>query len=146
MDILSNFAERLSELIFDAETNATNLSIELGFANATINHYINGRYLPTVEITVKLADYFHCSTDYLLGIADENHAHIFKPCPPFGERLLYLCEYYHISRYKLRKMTGISETVMRYWVKGKTNFSLENVVKIANALNCSVDFVLGRES
>lgn len=143
---LSNFAERLSELLFDAGKNATNLSLELGYANATINHYITGRYLPTVEYTVQLANYFNCTTDYLLGIADENHAQEFKACPPFGERLLAVCEHYNISRYKLRKMTGISETVMRYWVKGKTTPSIENVVKIADALNCTVDFVLGREN
>ncbi len=143
---LSNFAERLAELIFDAGTNATNLSIELGLANATVNHYVTGRYLPTVEIAVRLADHFGCTTDYLLGIADENYAHTFKDCPPFGERLLAVCKYYNISRYKLRQMTGISETVMRYWVKGKTKPSIENVVKIADALNCTVDFVLGRES
>jgi len=146
MNNLSNFVERLSELIFDTETNATNLSLELGFANATISHYLTGRYLPAVENVVKLADYFNCTTDYLLGITDENHVCKFKLCPPFGERLLYVCEYYHVSRYQLRKMTGISETVMRYWVKGKTNPSIENVVKIAKTLNCSVDFVLGRES
>ncbi len=143
---LSNFAERLAELIFDADTNATNLSIELGFGSATIDHYVTGRYFPTVENAVRLADYFNCTTDYLLGIVDINNTHKFKPCPPFGERLLVVCKYYHISRYMLRKMTGISETAMCYWVKGKTNPSIENIVKIADALNCSVDFVLGREA
>lgn len=142
---LLNFAERLSELIFDAGTNVTNLSIELGFANATINHYVTGRYFPTVKNVVRLADYFHCTCDYLLGIADENHAREFHTCPPFGERLLVLCAYYNISRYALRKMTGISETVMRYWVRGKTSPSIDNVVKIAEALHCTVYFVLGRE-
>ncbi len=143
---ISNFVERLSELIFDDGTNATDLSKELGFANATISHYLTGRYLPTVEYAVRLADYFHCTTDYLLGIADENHALKFKTCPPFGERLLAVCDFYHVSRYKLQKMTGISETVMRYWVQGKTNPSIVNVVKIAEAFHCTVDFVLGREA
>lgn len=142
---LSNFAERLSELIFDAGTNPTNLSLELGLANATISHYTTGRYLPTVEITIRLADYFHCTTDYLLGIDEENHAREFKTCPPFGKRLLAVCEHFKISRYKLRQLTGISETAMRYWIKGKTNPSIDNVAKIAEKLNCSVDFVLGRE-
>jgi len=145
MYTLQNFAERLSELIFDAGTTATELSGKLGFANATVSHYLTGRYLPTVENAVKLADYFNCTTDYLLGVTDENHAHEFKACPPFGKQLLAICEQFHISRYRLRKMTDISETVMRYWVSGKTNPSLENVTKIAEALNCSVDFVLGRE-
>lgn len=142
---LSNFAERLSELIFEVGITAADLSSKLGLANATVSHYLTGRYLPTVDITVKLANYFKCTTDYLLGIDEENYARDFNECPPFGERLLAVCNYYEISRYKLRQLTGISETVMRYWVNGKTKPSIVNVVKIADALHCSVDFVLGRE-
>ncbi len=142
---LSNFPERLSELIFYTGKSATNLSVELGYGNATLNHYLNERYLPTVEIAVRLADYFNCSVDYLLGIADENRAQEFKSCPPFKEQLLTICKTYNISRYKLHIMTSIPESVMRYWVKGKTKPSLVNIVKIAEALNCSIDFVLGRE-
>lgn len=143
---LSNFAERLSELIFDAETKPTKLSKELGFGNATISHYLSQLYLPTVENVIKLADYFNCTTDYLLGITEENYAHAFRPCPPFGERIIFLCKHFNTSRYSLQKKTGISETAMRYWVKGKTNPSIVNIVRIAKELNCSVDFVLGREN
>ena len=143
---LTNFAERLAELIFDAGTNATKLSEELGFGNATISHYLTKLYLPTVEHVIKLADYFHCSTDYLLGITEENYVREFKPCPPFGERIIFLCKHFNTSRYKLQKKTDISETAMRYWVKGKTNPSIVNIIKIANEFQCSVDFVLGREN
>ena len=34
---------------------------------------------------------------------------------------------------------------MRYWVQNKTQPSLVSVVRIAEALHCAVDFVLGRE-
>lgn len=142
---LSNFAERLKDLISEAETNPTKLSAELNLANATVSHYTTGRYLPTVEITIRLADYFHVTCDYLLGIDEENRAHEFNVCPPFGERLIAVCKQCKISRYKLRQATGISETAMRYWLSGKTNPTIENVVKIAKALGCTVDFVLGRE-
>ena len=143
---LSNFAERLTELMFDAKKNTTQLSAELECGESTISRYATGKSFPTVEMTVRLADYFHCTCDYLLGIEEENHAQHFKSCPPFGERLLAVCEFYKISRYQLQKLTHISESVMRYWVRGKTQPSIVNVVKIAEKLNCTVDFVLGRES
>lgn len=142
---LSKFAERLSELIFDAGTTPTELSEKLGCGNATISHYVTGRFLPTLEMTVRLADFFQCTTDYLLGIDNENRAHTFKPRPPFGQRFVEVCKSYNISRYRLQKLTEISESTMRYWVKGKTEPSIANVVKIADKLKCSVDFVLGRE-
>ena len=142
---LSNFPERLSELIFESGTNAAKLSLELGYGNARISRYLTGRSLPTVEAAVRLADYFQCSVDYLLGLVEENHTRSFKACPPFGQNLMFLCNYYQISRYRLQQMTHISESVMRYWVRNKTQPSIVNVVRIAEALNCSVDFVLGRE-
>jgi len=143
---LSNFVERLSELMGYENLTSTELGKRLGCGNATISHYLSGRYLPTVEMTVKLADYFKCSTDYLLGLTEENYESDFKPCPPFGTRLLEVCNYYEITRAELRRRTGISESVMRYWVRGKTNPTIVNVVRIAEKLNCSVDFVLGRET
>ena len=142
---VSNFSERLADLIFEAGTNATTLNVELGHGNATISRYLTGQCLPTVAAAVQLADYFHCTVDYLLGLVEENNAHTFKPCPPFGQSLAFLCNYYQISRYRLQKMTNIPESVMRYWVQNKTQPSLVSVVRIAEALHCAVDFVLGRE-
>jgi len=142
---LSNFAERIKELIFEADLTVTKLSEILDCGNATISHYATGRYFPTVEMTVKLADFFNCSTDFLLGLVNENYKTNFKPCPPFSEQLLNLCSHFNITRYKLHKLTGISESVIRYWAQGKTTPTIYNVEKIASKLNCTVDFVLGRE-
>ena len=142
---LSNFAERLSELISENEKNALTISKELNCGNATISHYLQGRHLPAVEMVIKLADYFKCTVDFLLGIKDYNEAETFKPCPPFSERLPKLCKECEISRYKLGKKTGIAESNLRYWAQGKSMPSILNVVKIAETLAVSVDFVLGRE-
>ncbi len=143
---LSNFVERLSELIAEKETNDLSLGKELGFGNSTISHYLTDRHLPSVEHAVKLADYFGCTVDFLLGLKDENEAVNFKPCPPFSERLPILCKECKASRYKISKITGIAESSLRYWAQGKTKPSLLNIVRIADKLEVSVDFVLGRES
>lgn len=143
---LSNFPKRLSELIKDKDITITQFSTEIGCSEPTISRYVQGKSLPTLNIAVQMANYFKCSIDYLLGIKDnEFDNYKSKDCPPFGERLLELCTEKNISRYELQNLTNIPESVMRYWVRGKTKPSLINIVKIARKLELSVDYVLGRE-
>ena len=141
-----SFSERLKDLMAESQINATQLNSALKCGNATTNHYLSGKILPSTEMVIKLADYFSCTCDYLLGLESENYANLFKACPPFNERLKELCIIHRITRYRLQKITNIPESVLRYWAKGKTTPSIVNIVKIAEALQCSVDYVLGRET
>lgn len=142
--IAQNFRERLNELMFDNNFSKQQLADKIGCGSSTVYHYLSGSKMPAVDILIKLADCFNCSVDYLIGLESEYYSQTFLPCPPFCERIPYLCEKYEISRYALQKKTGLSESVLYYWVKGKSQPTIENIIKIAKALNCSVDFVLGR--
>lgn len=142
---LSNFSERLTDLIFEAGKTQKQLASELGCSQSTISRYMSGAALPTLEMTVALADYFNCSTDFLLGLTQDNNELKFNRRPPFGERISAICAEKGISRYKLQKLTHISESVMRYWVRGKTAPSVLNAVLIAEKLGVSLDYLLGRE-
>ena len=44
----------------------------LNISKPTYNHYESGRYEPSLETMIKLADYFNCSVDYLLGHQAKN--------------------------------------------------------------------------
>lgn len=142
---LENFPDILKELIVENLANLSEVSEELECGESTLSRYTTGRALPTLEMAVRLADYFSVTTDYLLGLNEENTAYKFKPCPPFSKRFEEVLKYFHVSRYRLIQMTGIAESVMRYWVQGKTQPTVTNVVKIAGALGCTVDFLIGRE-
>lgn len=142
---LENFPEILKELVVENLANISEVSEELGCGESTMSRYTTGRALPTLEMTVRLADYFSVTCDYLLGLDGENAYDRFKPCPPFGKRFKEVLEYYKVSRYRLAKTTGIAESVMRYWAQGRTTPSVTNAVKVAEALGCTVDFLLGRE-
>ncbi len=142
---LSNFSERLSELMFDENLKTRSFCNTIGCSHSTLERYLAGTSYPTVENAVKLADYFHCSVDFILGLETENKSNNFLPCPPFGKRLLALCKEFNVTRAQLRKKTDIPESVMRYWVKGITNPSIINVLKIAEYFDRSVDYILGRE-
>ena len=142
---LENFPEILKDLIIENLANLTEVSSELECGESTLSRYTSGKALPTLEMTVRLADYFSVTCDYLLGLDENSVASRFKTCPPFSKRFEEVLKQFNVSRYKLTQMTGIAESVMRYWVQGKTVPSIANVVKIAQALGCTVDFLIGRE-
>lgn len=146
MEKLQNkFSERFTALIVNNLTNITQAAEELRLSEPTLSRYWTGNALPTMKMTVRLADYFGVTCDYLLGLADDSVAVKFRTCPPFCERFGEVLKKLNYTRYKLGKTTGIAESVMRYWVQGKTEPSVESLVKISSALGCSVDFLLGRE-
>lgn len=143
---LSKFAERLKELVEDSELTESEIGEALGLGNSAISHYITERYLPNLQTTIKLADYFNCSIDYLFGLSDDNDNKNFKACPPFCERFDVICKEKGLTRYKLKDLANVSETTMRYWVQGKTLPSISSIILVADKLNCSIDYLLGREN
>ncbi len=146
MDILSNLSERLKDLMEEAEINTPTLSAKINIEQSAILRFIKAERLPSATSLVKLADFFNCSTDYLLGLSDILDNRSFSQRPPFNVQLGNLLEYFHITKYRLVKDTRLSEETVNNWHKGKYEPNVESLVKLANRYHCSVDFILGRES
>lgn len=138
------FAERLSELIFDSKKIGRDVAKEIGIGKTTIYEYLSGAKMPTLQNLIKTANYFHCSTDYLLGLESEQPNLTFKPCKPFPERFQEVLAYFGISRYKLEQMTGIAESALYYWAKGQRTPTIEKILLVCEKLDCRVDFFIGR--
>lgn len=49
-----------------------------------------------------------------------------------------------ITAYKVAKDTGISQGLMNEYKNGKRTPTTENLIKIADYLKCSIDYLLGR--
>ncbi len=146
MDILSKLPKRLKELMEEAEISTPALAQKINLDHSEISKFLRGDRLPSTTTLVTLADYFNCTTDYLIGLSDDLDERTFKQRPPFNEQLSFLLKYFNISKYRLEKETKLAEEVVNRWHKGKYEPNIESLIRIANALNCSVDFVLGRES
>ena len=128
----------------EAEINAPALAKATGIDASTILTLLRGDGLPYVDTLVKLADHFHCSTDYLLGLTDLLTEETYKERPPFSERLTFLLHNFKTTKYRLEKETGLSEKTVNRWHNGKTQPTVESLVRLANYFHCSVDYVLGR--
>ncbi len=141
---MSNLPENLKYLMKDAELNAPALARNTGIDCSTILTLLRGDGLPHIDTLVKLADYFECSADYLLGLDDTCGGEKFKTRPPFKEQLTFLLNHFGITKYRLEKDTGLSEKTVNRWHNGKTQPTVESLMRLATYFDCSVDFVLGR--
>lgn len=50
-----------------------------------------------------------------------------------------------VTAYKVAKSTGMSQGLMNEYKNGKRVPTTENLIKIADYLECSIDFLLGRK-
>lgn len=69
------FNSQLKKLRTNSGINQIQLAEALGVTKQSISNWENDNILPSVEMLIKIADYFKVSTDYLLGLSSE---HILK--------------------------------------------------------------------
>ena len=62
--------KRLTELRKEKHLTQQRLAIDLGIDQSSISSYETSKYLPTVEVLAKYAEYFGVSADYLLGLTE----------------------------------------------------------------------------
>lgn len=61
----------------------------------------------------------------------------------FAERLKELRKQSHLTQVELAKRLGIGQSSYADWERGKKNPTQENLVKLAQILNVSVDYLVG---
>ncbi len=147
MDILSKFPERLSDLMLDRNLSAKELAEKIGVKPTAVTRYLRGMRLPRLETLVALANFFTCSTDFILGISDyskQTNAK-FYPIPEWSTQFKAVLKACECSQYFVQKKTKISWNTINAWINNKTEPLSDNLVKLAKALDCSVDFLIGRE-
>ena len=144
MNIMSNFAEVLGDLLNERNMNAKQLTLEIGAQNSSVSLYLRAMSIPTIKWLVIIANYFNCSTDYLLGLDEEIKSGNFCACPPFNEQIEYLKQHFKCSNSFFYTNSGIPKTRFYDWLNGKRVPTVESVVKLAKHLDCSVDFIIGR--
>lgn len=146
MDTLSQFSERLKELMVDHENiTAEALSQQLGVSDETIRLWKNGQRYISLSQLVKLADYLKCSVDYLAGRSNDVLDFIPKNCPPFYHRLREVMSEKKITRYELVKNTRIYDSYFSNWKNG-ADIHILTLVLLADYLDCSIDYLIGREN
>lgn len=66
---------RVKDLREDHDLKQKELAKILGISQRTYSHYENGTRKIPLDILVALADYYHCSADYLLGRTNKKESY-----------------------------------------------------------------------
>lgn len=91
-------AVRLKELRREKDVYQKDVAQYLGITTSAYGYYEQGERVPDSETLQKLADYFDCSADYLLGRTDIRKPHS-------GEEVIDLAESSHKFFWKGRELT-----------------------------------------
>lgn len=70
----SIFKDRINYLFNGRGLSVRGLAAELGISTPTLSRYLSGSHAPDLPYLLIIADYFHVSIDWLLGIEDGREA------------------------------------------------------------------------
>ena len=146
MVILSKFAENLSALMEEKKLNAPALGKILNMDRSNITRYLRGERLPNYPLFVSIVEYFNVSADVLLGRLDFFEVKTFRPVQPFGDTLRKVLTETKVSQYRLQKDLHFSSATTYTWLTNQRIPSIEHVDKLADYLDVTVDYLLGRIS
>ena len=139
---MSTLNNRLKELVGD---DVEKIVQKLNFCNKSLVYkWIKDDNLPTISNLCKLADHFNISIDYLLGRTDDYDEITGYYSTTFHVRFEEILKKKNITKYKLFKDLNFSKGLQYSWFTLKKIPSTENLIKIADYLGVSIDFLIGR--
>lgn len=148
MIILDCFGARLQELMAEDGNSCKYIA-----SSAGVNvHYLyaytssSNTSMPTVANLVKLANYFGCSLEYVVGLTDSNSAPEYNTqLPEFGVRFRQVIVECGYNLYRLGTETNTSTTTYYRWINNKTYPNIESLHRVATTIDVSLDYLIGRE-
>ena len=142
---MTKFAERLSELISEKNITLIELSRATKINSSAIYSWVNHNRLPTLKTLIALAGYFNYSLDFVAGRTDKDNKFTKKQLPPFSSMVKKFMYKHNVNMISLSAKTGINRTLIYKWFDGDNVPSVENLIRLANYFNCSLDELVGLE-
>ena len=69
---MNSLNENIKKLRINFGLNQVEFAKEIGVSKQCVSNWENDNVLPSIEMLIKIADYFKVSTDFLLGITPLN--------------------------------------------------------------------------
>lgn len=70
MDTLSTFANRFKKLREERGLSQSDLAKELNISRGSVSFYENGSRSPDIKVLADICNYFHVTSDYMIGLSD----------------------------------------------------------------------------
>lgn len=146
---MANLSDRIKSLRLSAGITQEEFGKKFGIVKSTVSLYESGKSTPNDQIKKQICDYFHVSLDYLLGVdrhggldyanfqIDESEFAL-----EFKFRLRELISEQKMSEDDFMQKTGFSKDEKEAYLYGNRMPSIEDLIKIAGALDVSSDYLL----
>lgn len=139
--------QNVKDLCMDYNISIKRLAKQVGIQDSLLYKYASNKSIPTVDNLIKLANYFDCSLNYLIGIDDEPKSYKFKETynkDLFFKRYSQLLQENHLTNHALSKKLDFSPSDLKHWKEGTIPY-LETIIKLADYFGVSIDYLVGRE-
>lgn len=138
------FIDRFVKLLENEDINK--LAEYLGLKDSSyIYHWRIGYKYPRLNNLIKIANFFECPLDYLLGRDDAFYEINITPNVKFVDQLEKVMKEKGFKQKQLVNDKIISRTNIYDWRHDGNSPSMDIVIKLADYLNVSVDHLVGRE-
>lgn len=128
------------------------LANKTGLQRKSILNWLNGKFYPRYDALIILSNFFCVSTDYLIGRSNDNNKIVLnsnlsyeKIHKSFVEKLEKYIEKEKLSRYMFSKKIKIGQSTLSRWLDGNSMPETSVLIRIADLMGESTDYLLGRE-
>ena len=136
--------DRINELLVLKGIDNKTFADALGVSGSTVGRWRNNtKYMRLTQI-VKIAEYFDCSIEFLVGKTENILDFQPNPCPSFYPHFRKLLEARGISRNQVNKETHIKSSHFVDWKNGADPHIL-SLLELSDYLGVTVDTLVGRE-
>ena len=137
-------SERLTELMNEKGISNNELAEILGVTPCSVGRWKRGVKNMRLTQFIKIANYFNCSLDFLIGRSENYIDFVPKECPPFYDYFKKLISDKGISRNKINTETKIKSSHFVDWKNGAEP-QIHSLIELADYLDISIDFLIGRD-
>ena len=141
---MNEFQERLQDLMLENDLSRLQLSKRIGISFETLNGYFNKDFYPELSVAKKIANYFDCSLQYLMGLTDE-YKNITYNNLSFIETVEKLIKENNLSIEKLMKRLNMSEANYYRWKNNSNKPAMQSLIALSKYFDVSIDFLIGKD-
>lgn len=145
MEHLACFADRLKELLEINGLDVKDISEATEIDKSNLYNFLDGKHIPSTENAIRIAMYFQCPLDYLFGFCESFEKSQSTYSVPVKVRYRQAIDGMKCSRYKLSQISKICQQTLWRWYHGRQTPNLSSLVILSEFLDCSVDFLAGKD-
>ena len=134
-----HFAVILKCLLAKNNMTQGDLAKAVGMSEATITHYVKGKYTPSQKNLAKIAECLGVTPQDFYGDIDDYAPFLNSAESRFTKRLNSLLKEKKITQEQLAKEIGVSRQTICYYTNGKQLPMTDTIIKIAQYFGTTVD-------